>query len=184
MTPPINPNPARVEHVEGQKLWSVERVEGNANYQRHYALKQGSKVISHFYFTKSPVDNEASIRWQAEAIRDAHNASLYEPEQQKKPRVEQCVKCREWTSDWVDPDGAGGRICRYCDFLSGKPDAVAESVEVADWANRLADCLQLLVVSCMDQKSWNEANALLRLYYANQEAAAAEAFQRRLGNEP
>jgi hypothetical protein len=33
------------------------------------------------------------------------------------PRVERCVKCNAWTSDWVDPDGAGGRICRYCDSL-------------------------------------------------------------------
>ena len=30
-------------------------------------------------------------------------------------RLEMCTRCMKMVSDWVDPDWAGGRICRECE---------------------------------------------------------------------
>lgn len=32
-------------------------------------------------------------------------------------RQEQCVRCQQWTSDWVDTEQTKGRCCRTCESI-------------------------------------------------------------------
>lgn len=41
-------------------------------------------------------------------------------------RKEMCRYCCKYVSDWVDPDWAGGRICRECETLH-EPSDIAQA---------------------------------------------------------
>jgi hypothetical protein len=43
-----------------------------------------------------------------------------ENERFRNNRSEQCVNCMKYTTDWIEPDGAPGRICRSCETLLDK----------------------------------------------------------------
>jgi hypothetical protein len=43
-----------------------------------------------------------------------------ENERFRNNRSEQCVNCMKYTTDWIEPDGAPGRICRSCESLLAK----------------------------------------------------------------
>jgi hypothetical protein len=61
------------------------------------------------------------------------------------------------------------RLAEQCDYLTQQNTELREERDYADgwqWAEKLADVTELLMISCSDKESWAEANSTLGWYYA------------------
>lgn len=92
----MKPEPPKAEGVETQKvLETIQR-----QLRCAYDLTAG---------TLPSVAN--IISEQREAIDDLFGARV-----ESRPRVEQCVSCNGWVSEWVDTEESKGRICLPCEW--------------------------------------------------------------------
>lgn len=106
------------------------------------------KALQYAHLVFRHANDEEAISNLTQLLTEPADSKQEVPDgETEHPRVEQCVKCQQWTSDWVDPDGAGGRICRYCEaFHLVKPEAVADNVKAVLQNDALKEALPLLEI--------------------------------------
>lgn len=84
-----------------------------------YRVESALDGPGHEEFKREDRENRRLIRALAEQPFPVIATITYDHDAEtvtvSEPRTERCVRCGIMTADWVDPDGAPGRLCRECE---------------------------------------------------------------------